>query len=143
MRKRPNWVEHSVMGNERRTFERTDVAVAGQLQWQLKRRTGGIKTNSIDIRTLNLSIDGARVSTAKKTRLPAGASVRLDFNGISSPARVRGQLPDPHDTRRKILLLQFEEATPEFLQFIDRWVDAARGNKAFKSEYWKNHQAAL
>lgn len=125
------------MSSDRRIFERLDAAVTGELLWQLKRRSGTVKTNRIDVTTVDLSVDGARVSTSKRTRLPVGASVRLTFAGESTPARVRGVLPDPHNARRKLLLLQFDQPPAGFLQLVDQWLDAGRGGNRFKSEYWR------
>ncbi len=130
------------MAIDRRVFERTDVTVKGQLLWQLKRRSGLVKTNRIEISTLDLSIDGARVTTSKKTRLPVGASVLITFNGQSSPARVRGILSDPQNSRQRLLLVQFIEPPAGFLQVIDQWIDAGKGGNRFKAEYWRNQQAA-
>ncbi len=128
------------MGIDRRMFERTDVAVKGELLWQLKLRSGLVKTNRVEITTIDLSVDGARVSTNKKTRLPVGASVMLTFNGERSPARVRALLPDPDNKRGKLLLLQFDEPNAAFLRVIDQWIDAGKGGNRFKTEYWRHQQ---
>ena len=129
------------MAHERRVFERTDVAVEGDLQWQIKRRSGLISTKTVEITTVDLSIDGARVLAPKKARLPIGASVLLSFNGQTSPARVRATLPDPEDPKSRILLLQFDQPSTNFLQIIDQWVDAGKGGNQFKAQYWRNHEA--
>lgn len=122
-------------------FERTDVAVTGELLWQVKRRSGIVKTHRVEITTHDLSVDGARVSTAKSTRLPTGASVLLTFNGEPSAARVRGHLPDPDRKRGRLLLLQFDDPSVEFLRVIDLWIEAAKGApNEYKASYWENLQ---
>lgn len=127
------------MSIDRRMFERTDVAVTGDLLWQVKRRSGLVKTHRVEITTFDLSVDGARVSTSKATRLPTGASVLLTFNGETSAARVRGHLPDPNKKRGRLLLLQFDEPSAEFLRVIDMWIEAGKGGtNEFKSAYWSN-----
>lgn len=129
------------MGQDRRLFERTNVAVDGELRWQIRRPGGLISTKRVNITTVDLSIDGARVIARKKTRLPTGASVVLTFNGQQSPARVRATLPDPESPRGQVLLLQFDQPSTDFLQIIDQWVDAGKGGNQFKAEYWKNREA--
>lgn len=124
---------------DRRMFERTEVAVEGELLWQIK-RGGLVKTNRVEIMTLDLSVDGARVTSNKKARLPIGASVMVTFNGQRSAARIRATLPDPENSKRRLLLIQFEEPDRDFLQVIDQWVDAGRGGNRFKSEYWRNRE---
>ncbi len=127
---------------DRRMFERTEVAVDGELLWQVK-RGGIVKTNRVEITTLDLSVDGARVSSNKRARLPIGASVMVTFNGQRSAARIRATLPDPDNGKRRLLLLQFEEPNRDFLQVIDQWVDAGKGGNRFKSEYWRNRETEV
>lgn len=139
IQKPPKFGRNSGMGMDRRMFERIEVAVEGELLWQVK-RGGIVKTNRVDVTTLDLSVDGARVTTNKRTRLPIGASVRVTFNGQQSAARIRATLPDPKDSKRRLLLIQFEEPNRDFLQVIDQWVDAGKGGNRFKSEYWRNRE---
>ncbi len=126
------------MANNKRLFERTDVPLQGRLTWQKRLRTGIVKTNRVDITTVDLSIDGARVSTAKRSRLPVGASVLVSFGDYESPARVRAHLADPMSKNKQLLLLQFDAPSPEFLRHVDHMLDAAKGGNVYKAEYWKN-----
>lgn len=130
------------MGMDRRMFKRTDIAVKGELVWQRRGYTGLKRTHRIEITTVDLSIDGARVTTTKKTRLPNGASVRLCFDDEETAARIRGRIPQ-EDGKSCLLLIQFDQPGPEFLRTVDRWIDARNGGSTFKSAYWKNHDTDL
>lgn len=122
-------------------FERTDVAVTGELLWQVKRRSGFVKTHRVEFTTHDLSVDGARIATAKSTRLPTGASVILNVNGESSAGRVRGHLQDPNKKRGRLLLLQFEEPSAGFLRVVDLWIEAAKERPSeYKALYWEHLQ---
>ena len=127
------------MQRDRRIFKRTESSVDGQLQWQVKRRTGLVKTNRTEITTIDLSVDGARITTARNTRLPIGASVLISFGDHQSSARVRALLPDPHGrSRQQLLLLQFENPSAGFLREVDRMLDENNGGSDFKTGHWEN-----
>lgn len=124
------------MGFERRIFARTDVEIQGELQWQVKRRIGGIKTNKVSMQTIDLSVDGAKVLVDGKVDLPVGASVLIVFRDQSSPARVRQVLTDESDIDTKMLRLQLEQPPVEFMRIIDQWLDASAGGRKFVETTW-------
>jgi hypothetical protein len=124
------------MGFERRIFARTDVEIQGYLQWQVKRRIGGIKTQKVPMQTIDLSVDGAKVLVDAKVRLPVGASLLVMFRDHSSPARVRQVLTDENDPATKMLRLQLEQPPTEFMRIIDQWLDASKGGRKFVETSW-------
>ena len=125
------------MGMDRRLFERTGIAVEGKVLWQ-KKRGGIVRTSRVKVTTIDLSIDGARLSSDKRARLPIGASVLLELEGERTAARVRGTLPSPEGKPGRVLLLQFDTPSVDFLRTVDGLIDQGKGGNQFKSEYWKN-----
>lgn len=131
--------ENRAMQNDRRIFDRNSSTVAGQLQWQVKGRTGLVHTKRLGITTVDLSIDGARVSTEKRAKLPVGASIVISFGEHESHARVRALLPDPNGKpRQQLLLLQFEHPGADFLREIDRMLHEYTGGSEYKSAHWNS-----
>ncbi len=131
------------MGIDRRMFERTSVAVDGELRWQIRGRSGLVTTKRVKFTTHDLSIDGARIATAKTTRLPVGASVLLTLGDEVSAARVRGHLQDPDKKRRKLVLLQFDAPSAEFLRVVDHCIEEGKGGQNhFKAAYWDHMETS-
>ena len=124
------------MGFERRIFARTDVEVQGHLRWQVKRRIGGIKTHTVAMQTIDLSVEGAKVLVDHKVDLPVGASVRIMFHDESSPARVRAVVTSDDDNSTKMLRLQLEQPPKEFMAVIEQWLDASKGGRKFQESSW-------
>jgi hypothetical protein len=122
------------MGYERRLFTRTDVEVQGSLQWATKRRTGGIKQHEIQMTTVDLSVNGARLVVDGKTPLPVGASCRISFAGESSPARVR--TVQTNEAGKKLLSVQLENASVGFMQVIDEWISQRENGWQFDDSEW-------
>lgn len=120
---------------DRRLFARTSIEVDGQVQWATKRRIGvGVKSHSTDVTTLDLSVDGAKVLLSKGVILPVGASVRLVFGSESSPARVRRVLSTTDS--RKILCLNLEQPSRDFMKVIEQWLAVNAGGQKFIESYW-------
>lgn len=124
------------MGFERRIFARTDVEVQGHLRWQMKRRIGGIKTHTVPMQTIDLSVDGAKVLVDRKVDLPVGASVRIMFHDESSPARVRAVVTNSDDPSAQMLRLQLENPPVAFMRVIEQWLDARKGGREFQESSW-------
>jgi len=125
------------MGFERRLFARTDVEVEGTLVWQTKRRVGGPKTHDVPMQTVDLSVEGAKVLVHKSVNLPVGASVRVMFQGQSSPARVRQVLVNDDDPDVKMLRLQLESPNESFMEVIEQWLDDNKGGRKFATASWQ------
>lgn len=120
---------------ERRLFERTPVEVDGQLHWATRKLIGkGVKSHVVDVTTLDLSVDGAKVLVPKGTQLPAGASVRLVFESSSSPARVLEVVQAREGMQ--ILRLNLERPDREFMKVIEQWLAINAGGRKFVESYW-------
>ena len=130
------------MGFERRIFARTDVEVQGHLRWQVKRRIGGIKTHTVEMQTIDLSVEGAKVLVDSKVKLPVGASVRIIFHEESSPARVRAVVTKAGDEETQMLRLQLEQPSTDFMEIIEQWLDASKGGRKFQESSWLSDEFA-
>lgn len=124
------------MGFERRLFARTDVEVQGELMWQTKRRVGGVKTHTVPMQTIDLSVNGAKFLVHHSIKLPVGASVRVMFHDQSSPARVREILLNDEDTDTKMVRVELESPPDAFMRIIDQWLDANKGGRKFVEDSW-------
>lgn len=122
------------MGFERRLFGRTDVEIQGTLQWAVKRRIGGVKKHEVEMMTIDLSVNGAKLLVDSGVDLPVGASCRILFADQSSPARVRKVITNDTDT--KMLSMQLEDPPIEFMRVIDQWLDARAGGRKFEESGW-------
>ena len=124
------------MGFERRVFARTDVEVQGHLRWQMKRRIGAMKTHTVPMQTIDLSVHGAKVLADRKVDLPVGASVRIMFHDESSPARVRAIVTNDDDPSAQMLRLQLENPPEDFRRVIEQWLEARKGGREFQESSW-------
>lgn len=125
---------HMTMAFERRIFARTDVELQGTLQWAVKRRIGGVKQHQVNMMTVDLSVEGAKLLVARSVDLPVGASCRIVFADQSSPARVRTVLSN--DSDKKMLSVQLEDPPFEFMRVIEQWLDARAGGRKFEQRGW-------
>lgn len=119
------------MAMNRRLVGRTKVLVDGDLHWATKRLLGGAKQHSVRVSSIDLSVEGAQLITQMKAPLPAGASVRLELEGLSTPARVRHI--QSHASGRLVIRVQFEETPDDFFRMIESWLDVAHGGTKFVS----------
>jgi len=107
--------------------------------WSTRRRMGGVKTHTAEMKTIDLSVDGAKVLLEKKHHLPPGASVRLEFRGESSPARVLESVKIDSDTR--LIRLTLEHPPQAFMRVIDHWLAMDAGGRKFIEGHWLGETA--
>jgi hypothetical protein len=91
------------------------------------------------MKTIDLSVDGAKLLLEKKHHLPPGASVRIEFRGESSPARVLESVKIDADTR--LLRLTLEHPPQSFMRVIDYWLKLDAGGRKFVEGTWLGESA--
>lgn len=117
------------MGLERRLVGRTTVLVEGELRWTTKRAILGHRDHRVTVTTLDVSVDGAKLLAHEQAPLPAGASVRLSLDGHESVARVKSVTVN--GSGRQVLGVQLESPSAEYLNYVERWLDADKGGVKF------------
>ena len=124
------------MGFERRIFARTDVEVQGYLEWQSRRRIGGVKTRTIPMQTIDLSVEGAKVLLDRKVDIPVGTSLEIKFHEESSNAVVLAVATNDDDADTQMLRLVLQYPPESFMKVIDQWLDATKGGRKFEESSW-------
>ena len=81
---------------DRRFFHRVDVAANGELLWATKSRVGRVKNHRDYVRTINVSIDGAKLVLPGRHSFPNGAKARLKL-GIEYCDCLLYTSPSPRD----------------------------------------------
>lgn len=122
------------MGQERRFFTRKSVSVDGTLSWVGRGRLGGKKAKSADVRTLDLSVDGARLTIAPSADVAFCQMCEITFADQSSQAIVRDVIDKADGT--KVLCIQLHQPSSEFLRVIDRWLSASNESHRQLQHEW-------
>lgn len=122
------------MGAERRLFRRTDVQVDGTLEWATKRRVGGVKNHRVAMKTVDLSVNGAKIIVGPKVKLPVGASCRITFDDASSPCRVLNA--QENEQGERLLSMRLESPPQQFMQVIEKWVSNREVGWSFDESGW-------
>jgi len=108
--------------------------------WATRRRVGnGVKQRSIELRTVDISVEGAKVLVPSKHYLPKGASVRIEFHGDASAARVLESIKI--DDATQMLRLTFEHPSQNFMRTIEEWLASGGGGRKFVEGSWLGESA--
>lgn len=119
---------------ERRFFTRKAVEVEGNLSWIGRGRFGAKKEKTSAVRTVDLSVDGAKLVVDPKSDVSRGQICEITFADRSSQAIVRDVIDRSGDT--KIVCIQLHQPSSEFLQIIDQWLSPANeDHRKFQHEW--------
>lgn len=124
------------MGIERRFFSRTNVAVDGMLSWTGRGRFGSRKPKSMPVKTIDLSVDGAKVQIDPKADLELRQQCELTFVEATSPAIVRDVISKADGG--KVICLQLHQPSSEFLRLIDQWLVTNVDHERVESRWLNN-----
>lgn len=103
---------------ERRLFSRSEIEVDGEITWTSK-RFGRTKTHSAHVRTLDLSVDGARLIAEARPDLSVRSTCSLRFRGVESQAIVLELTDTAHGA---LIRLALHHPPPEFLAAVEHWL---------------------
>jgi len=118
---------------EKRFFHRVDIAANGELQWATKSRVGRVRAHREHVRTINVSIDGAKILVPGKHRFPTGARGRLTLGIESCDVEIRHADVVDGDT---IVRLHFLAPSQRFVAVLEKWMPiSTRGRNDFLSAW--------
>ena len=105
---------------ERRFFERTEAFANGELIWATRNRLGRTHTHRANLRTENVSLDGARLVLDGDHSFPLQARARLKIGLKFCEVQVQAIEDAPSGTT--VLGVVFLGPTAEFLHEIERYL---------------------
>jgi len=106
---------------ERRFFNRVDVEANGELLWATKSRVGRISNHREYIKTVNVSMDGAKIAVPGYRSFPVGARARLKLGIEFSEVEV---LETIGNTSSDFTLVRVTFVSPNhrFISVVERWM---------------------
>jgi len=106
---------------ERRFFNRVDVEANGELLWATKSRVGRISNHREYIKTVNVSMDGAKIAVPGYRSFPVGARARLKL-GIEFSEVVRVTFVSPNHRFISVVERWMPISTEERDDFMSSWI---------------------
>lgn len=104
---------------DRRLFKRSAIQVDGEITWSAK-RLGRTKTRTLHVRTVDLSVDGARLLAEQRPALKPRSPCRLHFRNVEAEAVVL-EISDTTDGLIQIRLA-LHHPPAEFLEAVEHWL---------------------
>lgn len=104
---------------DRRLFNRSAIEVDGDITWATK-RFGRTKSHTLHVKTLDLSVDGARLIAEERPDLTPRSSCRLRFRNVEAEAIVL-EIADRPDGFVQIRLA-LHHPPAEFLAAVEHWL---------------------
>lgn len=104
---------------DRRLFKRSAIEVDGDITWTAK-RFGRSRTRTLHVKTLDLSVDGARLIAEQRPELTVRSPCRLRFRDVEAEAFVL-EIADRPDGLT-LIRLSLHHPPTEFLAAVEHWL---------------------
>ena len=114
-------------------FHREAVAINGELAWMTKGRFGKRERQRAYVRTLNLSLDGARIGMKGELPFSVGAQARLQLGISFSDVKV---LEVTHHGGNTFLRVSFLSPGLDFVATVEERLPVITENRAFYEGKW-------
>ncbi len=114
-------------------FHRQDAAINGDLRWIAKGRFGRKERQRSFLRTLNLSLDGARVELKGHIPFTVGTTARIQLGIRFCDVRILDVL---HEENRTILRLSFAAPDRDFVTQIEEYLPTSSADRAQYEGKW-------
>ena len=118
---------------ERRLFHRESIAMNGDLSWVTKGRLGRKQTQRSYVRTLNLSLDGARIELKGHYPFLVDAVARIQLGIRYCDVRI---LDVVHTGERTILRIFFISPDPDFVSVIEDQLPSLTADRELHERKW-------
>lgn len=118
---------------ERRLFHRESIAINGELCWATKGRFGRRETQRSYLRTLNLSLDGARIELKGHFPFRVDAVARIQLGIQYCDVRV---LDVEHNNDRTILRIFFVSPTRDFIAVVEEYLPTTTEHRGLHQGEW-------
>ncbi len=119
---------------DRRFFHRVDVAANGELLWATKSRVGRVKNHRDYVRTINVSIDGAKLVLPGRHSFPNGAKARLKL-GIEYCEVEILQSDNSVMPGETMLRVSFLAPNARFVSVLEKWIPTSNQREPFSSSW--------
>jgi hypothetical protein len=104
---------------DRRLFNRSAIEVDGEITWTT-RRFGREKTHAVHVKTLDLSVDGAKLIAEERPDLAVRSTCRLSFRNTESDAIVLELAATPDGAT--LIRLAMRHPPADFLAAVEQWL---------------------
>jgi len=115
-----------MVGMNRRFFNRVDVQANGELLWATKSRFGRVTNMREYITTVNVSIDGAKISIPGNHNFPDGAHARIKLGIQFCEVEILASETTATSTVARILFLQPDG---RFIAELERYLPVDKGER--------------
>ncbi len=114
-------------------FHREDVAMNGELSWVTKGRFGRKERQNGYVRTLNLSLDGARITMRGHLPFNVGAQARIKLGLSVSDVKI---LDVEHQGGSTLLRIVFLSPPHDFVAIVEEYLPVITANRQFYEGKW-------